>query len=229
MKLIKLIAITTMILGAVQFRATADVGLNITINSRFIIQNTNSTTNPRTGTVTVSPAVQRSFSSINLLNRLAVDENIAGNFDSTTFPRGSRIVATNGTIVVMSGTNVLVDVSNILSVQFGDNTIFSGGTDTNGLARPSQTRIHLANVNFDDTSINTTDGLRFFLQGIMTEIRSDGAPNNSGVFTESQTISMPSSAGEGSTGVGSGDERQIIVSGSLFGNGRGTQTLVTAD
>lgn len=218
-----------MILGAVQFRATADVGLNITINSRFIIQSTNSTTNPRTGTVTVSPAIQRSFSSINLLNRLAVDENLAGNFDQTSFPRGSRIVATNGTIVVMSGADVLVDVSNILSVQFGDNSIFSGGTDTNGLARPSQTKIHLASVSFDDTSINTTDGLRFFMEGIMTERRSDSTPNNSGVFTETQSVSMPSSAGEGTTGVGSGDERQIIVSGSVFGNGRGTQTLVTVE
>jgi hypothetical protein len=228
MKLTKLIVVTALILGAAEFQATAqgNIGLNVTVNARFTIQNTNQVTNARTQTVTVSRPIQRTFNTADLLRRLAVDENLAGNFDGTSFPRGSRLVATNGGFVVISGGNVLADVSNIISIGVGTNVIFSGATDTNNLARPSQTRIVIGRLIFDDTGINTTDGLRFYLQGILTQTTTDTVPNvNTGIFTESTNASMPSSAGEGNLGVGSDDERQIITSGSFFASGRGQNSL----
>lgn len=223
MKLTKFIIVSALILGATQLQATAQTaGITINISARLTVQSTNVSTNAVTQTVTVRPPVIRSVSTFDLIKRLAADENFTGRI-----PSNSRIVATNGGIFVIFGTNEPIDISSILSLSFGTNTIFSGSTDTNGLARPTpQTRVQIARLNFDDTSLNATNGLSFYMQGVFTDTVSDSTPNvNTGIFTENESVSMPSAAGEGVTGVGSDDEREAIVSGSLFGSGRGTATL----
>jgi hypothetical protein len=166
------------------------------------------------------------FTTADFLKRLAIDENTAGRLDTNRFPRGARLVATNDTFVVMVGTNVLVDVGNIISFSGGDNEIVSGTTDTNGLARPAITRTHLARVMFDDTGINTTNGIVFFLQGAMTETTTDSAVNRNGNYTETHVASMPSAAGEGQVGVGSGDQRAAVCTGAVSASGTGRLTLV---
>ncbi len=221
MKLTNIIAITALLLGAANVRA--DVGLTITLNARITAQNTNSFTNPITQSVTVRAPVTRNFTTFELLRRLAVDETLAGRWTNNTFPPGSRLVTTNNLFLVVRGTNVLADVSDIISFNGGDNNIVSGSFDTNGLARPfPQNKIHIARITFDDTTINANDGLQFYLQGLMTETTVDTAPTRAGFFNEVHIANMPSAAGEGHSGVGSSDTRQIVISGSALavGNGR---------
>jgi hypothetical protein len=225
MKILTLAGITALLLGVSGFRATADPALTISITASLLIQSTNSITNARTHSVTVTAPTRKVLTTATILQRLAVDENIAGTYPTNKFPRGARLVATNNTFVVMNGTNVLVDVSNIISVDTGTNEIDSGTTDTNGLAHPV-TRTHLARVIFDDTGINTTDGLRFFLQGVMTETTNDSGVDRNGIFTETHIASMPQAAGEGLANVGSGTERQLIATGSVTATGNAREPLV---
>lgn len=222
MKLTKLIAITALLFGFAEFRALADVGLTVNITASFLIQNTNTFTNARTQSVTVSAPLRRTFSTANLLNRLAVDTSGGA---TNRFPRGARLVATNGTFVVMVGTNVIVDVSTFIKIDSGNNEVFSGTTDTNGLSRPSTTRTHLATVTFDDTGLNATNGIRFSITGIMTETKTDSAVNRNGSFTETQVVSMPIAQGEGVIDLASGDQRQAIVSGAVTASGTARQQL----
>jgi hypothetical protein len=226
MKLTKLIVIVSLLLGAAEFRAYADLGLTLNITASFLIQSTNTFTNARSHSVTTAAPARRVFSTADFLKRLAIDENIAGTFPTNKFPRGARLVATNNTFVVMVGTNVIADVGNIISFSTGDNEIISGTRDTNGLARPAVTQSHLARVMFDDTGINTTNGIAFFLQGLMTETTGDSAVDRNGNYTETHTVSMPSAAGEGQIGVGSGDQRAAVCTGAVSASGKGRLSLV---
>jgi hypothetical protein len=226
MKLTKLIVVTALLLGAAEFRAQADVGLNINITATLLVQSTNTFTNARTHTVTIAAPRRMVVTTADLLKRLAVAENNAGTFPTNKFPRGARLAETNGAFVVMFGTNILVDASNVISITGnGTNEITSGTTDTNGLARPALLRTHLSRINYDDTGLNTTNGLRFFLEGIVTDTTVDSAVGRNGVYTETRVISVPTAAGEGEVGVGSGDERAAIASGALSAVGSARLTL----
>jgi hypothetical protein len=221
MKLTKLIAVTAGILGAAQMCATAQIAtLNLSLTARILTQSTNVSTNAHTQVVTTRAATVRTFSTSDFIKRMAADTG-------TTLGRGAaRLVVTNGTVSIVQGSTI-VDVSGIISVSFGTNQLFSGSVDTNGLARPSEVTTQIARVIFDDTALNSTNGLRFYIQGVLTDTITDSVPNrNTGVFTETEVISMPTAAGEGTSGVGSGDERQIIVTGSLTGNGTGKSSIL---
>lgn len=218
MKIIKLLGITALLLGISGFRANADVGLTISITANLLIQSTNSVTNARTQAVTVGPPTRRVLTTAQILQRLAQDENSAGLYPTNRFPRGARLVATNDTFVVMVGTNVLVDVSNVISFDEGTNNIFSGTRDTNGLSHPV-VKTHLARIIFDDTGIIPAIGLRFYLQGVMTETTIDSAVDRNGNFTETHIVSMPQAAGEGVVNVGDTDQRQLIATGSVSASG----------
>lgn len=226
MKLTKLIVIVSLLLGAAEFRAVADVGLTLSISANLLVQSTNIFTNAHTHSVTVGAPRQLRFATADFLKRLAIDENIAGTYPTNKFPRGATLVATNNSFFVVVKTNILVDVGNIISFSAGDNEISSGTTDTNGLARPSVTKTHLARVMFDDTAINTTNGISFFLQGVMTETTSDSAVDRAGNYTESHVVSMPTSAGEGQVGVGSGDQRATVCTGAVTASGKARLPLV---
>ncbi|MGZ4962697.1 MAG: hypothetical protein ACXWBP_02740 [Limisphaerales bacterium] len=221
MKLTKILALSSLLLGAVTVGAQQDNTLSVTLSVRIVTQSTNITD---AHNVTTTPAPKTRFVSINdLVRRLAQDEFNAGNWPSNSFPRGAKLVVVNGGFVIVKGTNTLVDVSNVIGIAFGTNTIMSGRqNDTNGLASPTITEIRIARLIFDDVGINPTDGLRFYLQGVLTETITDSALAKNGTFTQTHSVSMPNSAGEGESGIGSGDERPIIVTGSLsaFGTGR---------
>lgn len=214
-----------MLLGAVAGNAQ---DLTIFVNNlsvRAISQSTNVTTSR--DIVTTPPPRTRFFTTSDILKRLAQDENNAGNWASNTFPRGARLAVVGDRFSVVQGTNVLVDVSNVIGITFGNNAIQSGRqNDTNGLASPTISKVHLANLSFDDTAINTTNGLSFFLQGVMNETITDSAVSRTtGIFTETETASMPSAAGEGTASVGSGADQPIVVTGSLSASGSGKQVL----
>jgi len=226
MKLTKLLALSSLLLGAVTVEAQQDNPLFVTISARIIAQSTNTTTSHD---VTTTPAARsRFFSTTDFLKRLAIDENNAANWPSNTFPRNVRLAVVGDKFSVVLGTNVLVDVSNIIGIEFGNSTIMSGRqNDTNNLASPTITTMHIAKLNFDDTALNPTNGLRFFMQGLLTETVTDSTiSRTTSTFTETQTASLPSAAGEGSGAVGSGSDQPILVTGSLSASGSGKVLFV---
>ncbi len=225
MKLTKLLALSSLFLGAVTVGAQQDNTLSVTISARIISQNTN-VTDVHNVTSTPSPK-SRSGSNTDLLKRLAQDEFNAGNWPSNSFPHGAKLVVVGGSFVIVKGTNTLVDVSNVISIGFGVNTIMSGRqNDITGLASPTITNVRIGHLVFDDTGLNPTDGLRFYLQGVLTETITDSAVANNGTYNQTHSVSMPTAAGEGDSGVGSGNDQPIIVTGSVSAFGSGRLTLV---
>lgn len=225
MKVTKLIAIVSLLLAAGGFRALADPSLTINITASFLIQNTNSFTNARSHAVTTGAPLRRVFTTAEFLRRMAIDENIAGNYLTNRFPRGARLVSTNNSFAVMVGTNVLVDVGNIVSFASGNTDIVSGTTDTNGLSRP-KIDTHLASVTFDDTGINTTNGARFTITGVMTETTSDSGVDRHGNFSEVHVATMANALGEGTFTISPGDVRPAIVIGAVTASGSSIQPFV---
>jgi hypothetical protein len=215
MKLTNLLALSTLILGAAD--AQQDNTITLTITARTTTQSTNVTDSH--GVTTTAPPRVQTRTTTDLLKQIANDT-------ATTFPRNSKLALTDQRFVVLQGTNEIADVSGFFFFIDGTNHIFSGRVnDTNGLASSTTTTLHILRLGFDDTSVNSTNGLRFYLQGIMTETITDGRPNTNGVYTQTHTVSMPTSAGEGSSQIGSGTELPFVVSGSVSGSGSGKLQL----
>jgi len=172
-----------------------------------------------TNTVAAAPKVQ-SHNTAELLTTLAKDKAAQGNWSSNSFPAGAKLAAGNDSFVVTLGTNVLVDVSDILSFSNGEQEVFSGKTsDATGLATPSITRLRTGRLSFDDTGIVNGSGLKFYLQGVLTEKRTDSVPVN-GTYTRSTSAKLSSGTGEGSS-----DGIPFILTGSLIATGHGKETL----
>lgn len=211
MKVTKLLGLTTLLLGIAAADAQQQI-IPVTISARIISQSTN-TTDVR-GVTTTPPPRTRNLSNRDILKRLS-DES------GTTFPRGSRLAVVDGSFAVVQGTNIVQDVSSIIRLEFGTTTIRSGRqNDTNGLASPTITKSSLGTLIFDDTGINSTNGLRFAIQGIVTTFTTDSRPNNAtGVYTQVDTATMTNATGDGTNNVGSGDEQPILVTGSVTAAG----------
>lgn len=202
-----------------QLNTSADVGANVIITARVIVQNTNSVTNAVSGAVTTRPAIRRLLTTADVLRVLGNDAAMTGRITGTNFAVGSRLVFTNNTFVVFSGADT-IDVGDIITFETGTNQIFAGTTDTNGLARPVRTIIEIGRITFNDTAINTTNGLVFYLQGQTTETTIDTAASTStGNFREARTLVLTQGTGEGAENVGSGDDRAIIVAGNVTTRG----------
>jgi hypothetical protein len=217
-------------LGLCAFTASAvraaDVTLIITMTVKISQQNSNTDN----GTLTTGlPPVPKARSTADILKKLAVDEHSVGNWPSNSFPSTAKLAVqtgSNGTFVVISGTNVLVDVSDIISFDSGDNEITSGKrSDSTGLASPSETRVQVGRINFDDTAFSDPDGgLKFFLQGLITTTITDSTPV-SGVYTEKQKSTISSAVGEGTSNIGTGDEHPFVMTGTVTATGSGTFSL----
>lgn len=172
--------------------------ISLTVTS--ISQNTNATSN---GTTTnVPPPVVATHTTSEFLARLAVDEQLESNWPSNSFPVGARlaVVPNNGDpfLGVVLGTNVLVDVSDIMNFNTDDTQVISGTQNlSTGLASPSTKTIHLGSISFDDRGLGNPDGsLRFNLQGIFTETTIDTTPQN-GVYTETHIVKLTGGSGDG--------------------------------
>ena len=131
-----------------------------------------------------------------------MDEQLEGNWPSNSFPNGARLAIVPGNknpfLAAVLGTNVLVDVSDIMNFDSDSIQVFSGRQNLQtGLAVPITKTIHIGSINFDDRGLGNPDGsLHFFLQGIFTESTVDTVPKN-GFYTESQVEKMTNGAGDG--------------------------------
>jgi hypothetical protein len=187
------------------------------------------------GTNTTTPApASKSITTKTLLAWLALDEYAEGNYTAgTNFPSGAQLVVFDRhnrppAFQVLTATNtLLVDVSDIVHAQEGffGNDITSGKQiDTNGLASPTTTDIHLLTLSFDDSFVPATYGpvvgVQFYLMGLMTETTTDTKPSKAGVYTESKSSKMPNAAGEGFY-----QDQAFVISGSVDGAAKATYTL----
>jgi hypothetical protein len=217
--------------GLCAFAASAVRAANVTLLLTLTVKISQQNSNTDNGTLTTTlPPVLKTRSTIDILNKLAADEHAAGNWASNSFPKTAKLAvlpnSDHGTFVVMDGTNVLVDVSEIVSFDSGDNEITSGKrSDLTGLSSPSETRLQVGRITFDDTDFNDPDGgLKFFLQGLVTFTKTDSTPAN-GVYTEKVKVTIANAVGEGTSNIGTGDEHRFVVTGTVTGSGSGTFSL----
>ena len=198
------------------------LGINVTTFEQ------NSNRDNGTITTTLTPVV-KTYRTADILKRLAVDEFAKGNWPSNSFPALARLAvvptATNK-FVVMMGTNILVDVSAILSFQNGDNEITSGKkNNSTGLAAPTKTKRQIGRITFDDTSAgNPNGGLTFYLQGVLIQTTTDSTPASS-FYKETHLGLLTGAAGEGISNIGTVNEKRFVCTGTLTATGKATLHL----
>ena len=87
--------------------------LCITINLTIFPQ---STGNYNGAVTTTAPPKPLTYAMKDILNVLAFDENIAGNWPSNSFPKTAKLAVAGNNFIVVIGTNVLLNVSDIMSL-----------------------------------------------------------------------------------------------------------------
>ena len=169
-----------------------------------------------TNTITAAPKVQ-THNTAELLGILARDKAAQGSWPSNSFPAGAKLAVGNNSFVVVAGTNTLVNVSDILSFSNGDNNIVSGKrNDITGRANPTTSRLQIGKLTFDDTAISGGTGLKFYLQGLVSQTESDTVPVNN-VYTQTRSAKLSNGTGEGTDSSG----HAFVLTGSLSATGHG--------
>src|SRR4051812_13725359 len=127
-----IICATTGLAFSIATNASAEVLQTLTFNVTTFSQR--SIVDNGTNTIVATPKVQ-AHNTAELLKILAQDKAAQGNWLSNSFPTGAKLAAGEDRFVVIAGTNILVDVSDILSFTNGLNQIVSGKrNDLTGLA-----------------------------------------------------------------------------------------------
>ena len=169
-------------------------------------------TNPNNNgtTTTLAAPIKYSFDTKQILSALAKAENLEGNYGSSTFPVGAKLVTVVTAIrntfdfqVLDKNNNLLVDVSDVLiglSTGVNGSDVFSGKyIDSNVLADPKLTDAEIFTVTYNDTAIPGSDDIVLSLSGLMTNTVTDGVPNaTTKIYSESQTHTLTAAAGDGS-------------------------------
>ena len=202
MKIQKVIALSAALCALSILKASAaDIIQTITITIKAVQQNENGTSN---GTTTnVPPPTVSTHNTAELLARLAQDEFAELNWASNSFPSGAQLAvvpsqSSGPDFAVILGTNILVDVSDIISFKSGNNEVVSGTQNLQtGLASPLTKKIYTGKFTFDDSNAGNPDGsLVFSLRGIFTDQTIDTPPKN-GFYTESHSTRLTSGTGDG--------------------------------
>jgi len=168
------------------------------------------------GTVTTAaPPKPLAYATKDILNVLAFDENLEGNWPSNSFPKTAKLSVAGESVVVVDGTNVLLNVSDIMSISVGENEILSGArNDVTGLASHSVQKRQIAKIAFDDTFIGGGKNLKFYLQGLLSQSTTDTTPVRS-IYAEMRTAKITNAAGEGSS-----QNVPFICTGTVTATGR---------
>jgi hypothetical protein len=157
-----------------------------------------STTN-LSGLITTPVPLKSTFTTATILSSLAQDEHAAGNYPSSTFPAGALLVVRGDSVIVTdSATNELVDVSDILTAQSDDNSVFSGKqNNATGLAAPMLSEIQYQKLVYDDSAITNGAHLSFTLGGLATVVTKDTVNAIAGTYSETVTSTVKSGVGTG--------------------------------
>ena len=212
------LAFLTLAAGSLQAQVTNLCSITATV----LIQGSTSDN----GTISTAAApTKHTLTTANLLTWLAKDENLEGNYGSTTFPTGAKLVAIGGNNngpdfqVLTSGNAFLVDVSDIMTINSGNNDVYSGKqNDNTGLSSPMTTDLNVDTLIFDDTAISGGQGVQFSLQGLLTNTQTDTLPVNN-VYTQTESHKMTSGTGEGQY-LGT----PFMITGGFSASGKATLT-----
>ncbi len=203
-------------LAAANVQAQSKLNDISTITVAFKLQLQSPGFNSKDGSVrTFDKPVVQVINTKNLLDRLALDKQAQGLYDSDKFPSGSKLALSGAQVVVVRGNNdLIVDVSDIITFTGGANDILSGTTNnTTGLADPKMSELVLVRLDFDDTFIEGGTNLRFFIQGLDTIKTQDSNPGNNGNYNEKTSDNVKNAAGEGQSG-----GTPFVMTGSIEGN-----------
>lgn len=164
------------------------------------------------GLITTPVPLKSTFTTATILSYLALDEHAAGNYPSSTFPAGALLVVRGDSVIVTdSSTNELVDVSDILTAQTDDNSVFSGKqNNATGLAAPMLSEIQYQKLVYDDSAITNGAHLSFTLGGLATVVTKDTVNAIAGTYSETVTSTVNSGAGTGNF-----QGTPFILSGSI--------------
>jgi hypothetical protein len=208
-------------LNVVNVRADGNAEVLKTFNLKLTTYAQGAETDDGT-TRTIAPNVVKHYTTANLLSALANDKLQQGLWPSNSFPKTAKLAGGDNAFLVVNGTNVLVDVSDIISAQVITDSVKSGKqNDATGLASPNLKRMELVKVTVDDSAITNNSGLNFYIQGIAKESETDTAPTPSGVYSQTQTIQLINGTGEGTDS----DTNHFLCVGSLTATGHGTLVL----
>ncbi len=182
------------------------------------------------GTTTKIAAPQKfSVTTKTLLAMLAQDEFFDGNYPSTVFPSGAKLILmadetvfSNSTFQVVDKEGLeLVDVSDELEITIvvGNESVSSGvENDATGVVTGKENQSFIANFSFDNTGSSTPGTLySFYLQGVVADVTTDTLPKNDS-YTEKETAKMSSGAGPGKA-VGVVNTSPLIITGSVSFSG----------
>jgi hypothetical protein len=148
-------------------------------------------------------AIQKTITTKDILKQLTHDEYKENNLPSKKLPKDA-VLNFNGTgFEIDLGTNLLVDVSDILTFKVtGTNDIPGAGTysDATGAGNPpfTKTDIYLATITFNDTA--STGKMQFTFTGTAIVTRGAPAPNpKTGRYTATGSLDFTRATGEGQT------------------------------
>jgi hypothetical protein len=163
------------------------------------------TQNPNTvttlTTVTVPAITQTAITTKTLLPIIAQDENEEGNYGSTTFPEGAKLVfladplsfEDSGYVVEDKNGNILVDVSDLMTLEPENGVVVNSYVQTisTGLFKTLTTQ-YIAIVTFDDSAAGGTTqfAISYSLDATTTETLS-----SKGVVTESASSKLGAASG----------------------------------
>ncbi|HWD20408.1 MAG TPA: hypothetical protein VHB20_14125 [Verrucomicrobiae bacterium] len=200
-------------------RGMAQVAENVTITLTAL---ESGATNDNGTTTTVRPPVRRVLTSGELLKRLALDENVAGHYPNTNFPAGAHLSYDGAFLVNDRKGNLLLNVSDILTLQLGQQNIHWGSGKDSGDPPYSHASRQLVTLTYDATGLGGT--MKFSASGLGAFIDIAGKANAQGTSHEVTSMSA-SLAGDGVDAKGNA----LVLSGGIVGSGAGPRlTAVVA-
>jgi len=158
------------------------------------------------------PAKTVSLNTAQFLKKLAKATGLTNGFSPA-----AKLMTFSGEFTVVDGTNVVyVDTGIMYLYDYGDATLMSGVMNPNtGAGVPTLTKTALKELFYDDTSVVTNGGLRFFLEGVESAVQTDSALTSSNTYHETLKIKS-TMVGEGSNG-----GAPFVATGSFIANGSG--------
>lgn len=191
--------------------------INVKLSLNFSSQGTSKVTGDVS---TTKPPDNFKLTTEDILNVLAADKHAQGSWPSDKFPTNATLALAGSGFAVVDGTNILSNVSDILSLSKGEPKIVSGKQNTvTGLAANRSQSLQIAGLRFDDTFIEGGSDLKFYANGVLNTSTMDTKPVD-GIYTETQFIILNNAAGDGwSKGV------PFICTGSVFGMGTSSLNL----
>jgi hypothetical protein len=201
----KIFAILVLSLGAAICQAADNsAALTLTFSLTGTVNNPVATTNGVTATY---KPTKLTLTTATLLKLIAADEFTNGSWASNSFPKSSKIVLMlnntnyqgNFVITDKTGTNVLLDISNIFTITIQTDRIVKSGklNTTTGLWSGAVQNLG-AELYFDDAS--TGGNTIFTLAGVLKDSISDTL--KSGQVTEKETVTLSPAIGLGYIGSG---------------------------